>query len=58
MRRVTYSKTFADQLIEQIDYGEQQFGARVANRKQRLVLSTIEQILGESLASVRPTHTM
>ena len=54
MRRVTYSKTFAGQLIEQIDYGEQQFGARVANQKQRLVLSTIEQILAKTPAIEQP----
>jgi hypothetical protein len=29
-RAVKLSKTFNDQLVEQIDYGEQRFGARVA----------------------------
>ncbi len=54
MRRVTDSKSFADQLIEQIDYGEQQFGARVANPKKGLALTIIERPLADTPAIKQP----
>lgn len=54
MRRVAYSKSFADQLIEQIDYGEQQSGTRVAFQKKELVLTTIERPLANTPVIKQP----
>ena len=41
MRTVKFSKTFAAQLLDLIDYGERQFGQNVADEKRRRVLSFI-----------------
>lgn len=48
MRTVKLSKTFNDQLIDYIEFGEQQYGARVAEDKKRRVLSTIRTTLAAS----------
>jgi hypothetical protein len=44
-RAVKLSKTFNDRPVEQIDYGEQRFGARVAEEKKERVLATIQNLL-------------
>ena len=53
-RAVRLSKTFNDQPIEQIDYGEQRFGRRVAEEKKERVLATIEGLLARVPALKRP----
>jgi plasmid stabilization system protein ParE len=53
-RAVKLSKTFNDQLVEQIDYGEQKFGKRVAEEKKVRVLGTIETLLANNPAIKRP----
>jgi hypothetical protein len=40
-RAVKLSKTFNNQLIDQIDFGERRFGRRVAEQKNEKVLATI-----------------
>jgi plasmid stabilization system protein ParE len=57
-RAVKLSKTFNDQLIEQIDYGEQRFGARVAEEKKERVLATIENLLANNPAIKRPHQAL
>lgn len=49
-RAITLSKTFNDQLVQQIDFGEQRFGTRVAEDKKERVLATIENILADNPA--------
>ena len=53
-RAVRLSKTFNDQLVEQIDCGEQRFGARVAEAKKERVLAIIENLLANNPAIKRP----
>jgi plasmid stabilization system protein ParE len=53
-RAVKLSKTFNDQLVEQIDYGEQRFGTRVAEEKKERVLATIANLLANNPAIKRP----
>ena len=53
-RAVKLSKTFNDKLVEQIDYGEQRFGARVAEEKKERVLAIIENLLANNPAIKRP----
>ena len=48
MRTVKLSKTFNDQLIDYIEHGDQQYGARVAEDKKRRVLTTIRTVLAAS----------
>ncbi len=56
-RAVKLSKTFNDQLVEQIDYGEQRFGARVAEEKKERVLAAIENLLANNPAiKARPAR--
>ena len=38
-RAVKLSKTFNDQMVDQIEFGEQRFGARVAEEKKERVLA-------------------
>jgi plasmid stabilization system protein ParE len=57
-RAVKLSKTFNDQLVEQIDYGEQRFGARVAEEKKERVLATIEKLLANNPAIKRPHQAL
>jgi plasmid stabilization system protein ParE len=57
-RAVKLSKTFNDQLVEQIDYGEQRFGTRVADEKKERVLSTIENLLANNPAIKRPQEAL
>jgi plasmid stabilization system protein ParE len=45
MRVVKLSKTFNDQLIDYIEFGERQFGAGIAEAKKQRVLSTIRDVL-------------
>jgi plasmid stabilization system protein ParE len=54
-RAVKLSMTFNDQLVEQIDYGEQRFGARVAEEKKERVLAVIENLLANNPA-IKPPH--
>ncbi|MEQ1696227.1 MAG: type II toxin-antitoxin system RelE/ParE family toxin [Hyphomicrobiaceae bacterium] len=53
-RAVKLSKTFNDQLVDQIDHGEQRFGRRVAEQKKEKVLATIEGLLARNPAVKRP----
>jgi len=53
-RAVRLSKTFNDQLVEQIDYGERRFGTRVAEEKKERVLATIEMVLAHYPAIKHP----
>ena len=53
-RAVRLSKTFNDQLVEQIDLAEQRFGRRVAQQKMEQVFATIEDLLASSPAIKRP----
>jgi plasmid stabilization system protein ParE len=49
-RAVKLSKTFNDQLVDQIDYGEQRFGTRVSEQGKEKVLATIEGLLARTPA--------
>jgi plasmid stabilization system protein ParE len=57
-RAVKLSKTFNDQLVDHIDYGEQRFGTRVAEQKKEKVLATIEGVLARTPAVKRPHPTL
>jgi plasmid stabilization system protein ParE len=57
-RAVKLSKTFNDQLIDLIDFGEQRFGRRVAEQKKENVLATIEGLLARTPAVKRPHPTL
>jgi plasmid stabilization system protein ParE len=58
VRAVRYSKTFNDQLIELIEYGERHFGRRLAAAKQKLVYATTENYLAHFPAAKRPDSTL
>lgn len=45
MRTVRLSRTFNDQLVELISFGEVRFGRQVAEQKTSAVFDTIERIL-------------
>ena len=57
-RAVKLSKTFNDQLVGQIDFGERRFGRRVAEQKKEKVLATIEGLLARTPAVKRPHPTL
>ena len=57
-RAVKLSKTFNDQLIDQIDFGERRFGRRVAEQKKEKVLATIEGLLASTPGVKRPHPTL
>ena len=42
MRTVRLSKTFNEQLVDLIDFGEQRYGSDIAEQKKNLVLAAIE----------------
>lgn len=44
-RRVTYSRTFREQLADFIEQGELKHGARLAEEKERIVLDFIDTTL-------------
>ena len=52
-RRVTYSRTFRDQLAEFIEQGELKHGARLAAEKERRVLDFIDTTLARTPALKR-----
>ena len=52
-RRVTYSKTFREQLAEFIERGELRYGARLAEEKEQLVLDFIDTTLARTPALKR-----
>ena len=58
MRSVRYSKTFNDQLVDLIAYGEVRFGRRLAAEKQHLVFSTAEHYLAGFPAAKRPNRSL
>ncbi len=58
MREVRYSKSFNDQLIELIDFGEQMYGVELAEAKKRLVYETIERMLARHLRVKRPHNVL
>jgi hypothetical protein len=49
-RRVTYSRTFREQLGSFIEQGELKHGARIAEEKERLVLDFIDTTLSRTPA--------
>ena len=53
MRSVRYSKTFNDQLVELLEFGEPIYGQRLVQEKQRLVFSTVETYLAQFPAAKR-----
>lgn len=57
-RAVKLSKTFNDQLVDLIDFGEQRFGTRVAEQKKEKVLATIDGLLARNPAVKRPDPTL
>ncbi len=52
-RRVTYSRTFREQLADFIEQGELKHGARLAEEKERLVLDFIDTTLSRTPALKR-----
>ena len=57
-RAVKLSKTFNDQMVDQIEFGEQRFGTRVAEEKKERVLATIEKLLTYNPTIKRPHPTL
>jgi plasmid stabilization system protein ParE len=58
MRAVRYSKTFNDQLVDLIEFGERRFGRRLAATKQQLVYSTAEHYLAYFPGVKRPDRSL
>ena len=58
LRAIKLSKTFNDQLVQQIELGEQCFGTRVAEEKKGAVLATIENLLADNPAIKRPHEAL
>lgn len=55
-RKVTYSKTFIERLLDFTDRGEQEYGERVAQEKKRLVFSLLDDTIATTPA-IRRRHT-
>jgi hypothetical protein len=54
-RKVVYSKTFIEWLLDFTERGEQEYGERLAQEKKRLVFSLFDEIIAATPA-IKPRH--